>query len=313
MHTEHSEDILKSLPHVRGRYSLQVDLSKIVWFRVGGLAQVVFKPADVQDLAFFLKEKPADIPVTVIGVGSNILIRDGGIPGVVIRLGRGFTNLALRGGYLDVGAGVLDRSIAMISQEESLASLEFMCGIPGTLGGALRMNAGCYGTEIKDVLDVAFLLDPEGRLHKFTLEDLGFSYRSCSIPDNWIFVGARLKAPVGNSKVIRETIERMLKEREQTQPIHSRTGGSTFANPGSERAWELIDKANCRGLQIGGAQMSSLHCNFMINTGHATAWDLESLGEEVRRRVFATSGVSLEWEIRRIGQYLSSREHKQVA
>lgn len=313
MQTEGVESILKYLPQVRGRYTLEVDLSKSVWFRVGGQAQVVFKPADVQDLAFFLKEKPADLKTTVIGVGSNILIRDGGIGGVVIRLGRGFTNMALRDGFLDVGAGILDRNVAMMSQEESVASLEFMCGIPGTVGGALRMNAGCYGSEIKDVLEGAFALDSVGKLHTLTCDDIGFSYRSCQIPEDWVFVGARLKARSGQKALIKENIDRMLKERELSQPIHGRTGGSTFANPEGAKAWELIDQAGCRGLQIGDAMMSTLHCNFMMNMAHATAWDLESLGEEVRRRVLATSGVSLCWEIRRIGEFLTSVTQKKVA
>lgn len=299
--SEHN--FLKRLPIVRGRYTFDVNLSKIVWFRVGGHADVVFKPADMQDLAFFLKEKPKDIPYTTMGVGSNLLVRDGGIPGVVIRLGRGFTNMALKDGYLDVGAGVLDRSIAMVSQEEGIANLEFLSSIPGTLGGALRMNAGCYGYEIKDVLKVAFALDPHGKLHKLDCDDMGFTYRQSSIPDDWIFVGARLKAPPGKAQHITETIRRMLKEREETQPIYSRTGGSTFKNPTGYRAWELIDAAACRGLQVNDAVMSPLHCNFMINKGHATAQDLENLGEEVRRRVKNHSSVDLTWEIRRVGRF----------
>lgn len=301
MDQEAYEKLLKNLPVVRGRYTFNVDLSKILWFRVGGCAEVVFKPADIQDLALFLKEKPPELPYAVIGVGSNLLVRDGGVRGVVIRLGRGFTNMALEGGYFDVGAGVLDRTVAMVAQEESIANLEFLCGIPGTIGGALRMNAGCYGSEMKDVIKMVFALDSEGRLQKLTTDEMGFGYRHTTIPEDWVFVGARLKAPAGDAVSISETIRRMLKEREESQPVHSRTGGSTFANPAGYRAWELIDAAGCRGLQINDAVMSPLHCNFMINKGRATATDLEKLGEEVRHRVKEKSGIDLVWEIRRMG------------
>jgi UDP-N-acetylmuramate dehydrogenase len=308
-----SELLLHKLPRVRGRYSVNISLSTTVWFRVGGPAQVVFKPADVQDLVFFLKEKPSDIPVTVIGVGSNLLVRDGGVPGVVVRLGKGFNNIALRDGVIDVGAAVLDRNVALLSQEESVSGLEFLCGIPGTIGGALRMNAGCYGKEIKDVLDVAFAVDGNGKIHKLTADDMGFSYRSCAIPDDWIFIGARLKAACGDGIAVKESIDMMLKEREKTQPVNSRTGGSTFANPEGLSAWKLIDKAGCRGLRVGGAQMSELHCNFMINTGDATAADLELLAETVRYRVLQNSSIDLRWEIKRIGVSDVSSDSKKVA
>lgn len=289
------------LPQVRGRYSENSDLSKLTWFRVGGPAQVLFKPEDTEDLSFFIKNRPSSIPVTTIGVGSNLLVRDGGVSGVVVRLGRGFTNVMVRGNEIDVGAGLLDRNLALIAQEEGLSGLEFLVGIPGTLGGALRMNAGCYGSEIKDSLIAAFALDAKGQLRTLTPDDMAFSYRHCGIPEDWIFIGARFKVRSGNPAVIAEQMQKIMAERESAQPVKSRTGGSTFANPEGQKAWELIDRAGCRGLRRGGAQVSEMHCNFLINTGDATAEDLEMLGEEVRDRVQKTSGVALRWEIKRIG------------
>lgn len=294
-------ELLQGLPKVRGSYTSQADLAKHVWFRVGGPAEVLFKPADVDDLSFFLKERPRDVPVNIIGVGSNLLIRDLGIPGVVIRLGRGFNNIAFNGEYVDVGAAVLDRTLSLSACEESLEGLEFFSGIPGTIGGALRMNAGCYGVEVKDLLVTAFALDNRGTLHQLTKDDMQFSYRSCGIPDDWFFIGARFKGRKGHQKTISQKITHLLKEREESQPVKSRTGGSTFANPEGRKAWELIDKAGCRGLVIGDAQVSEKHCNFLINRGHATADDLEKLGLEVQKRVFETSGIDLKWEIKRIG------------
>jgi UDP-N-acetylmuramate dehydrogenase len=289
------------LPKVRGRYILEFDLSKATWFQVGGAAQILFRPADVEDLSFFLQQKPRDIPIFVFGVGSNLLVRDGGILGVTIRLGKGFTNVAVSGTKIDIGAGMLDRVVSMVACEEALRDLEYLCGIPGTIGGALRMNAGCYGTAIQDVLDVAFALDSQGKFQALTNEEMGFKYRHCSAPEDWIFVGARLKARSGKSAVIRSKIQELLAEREKTQPVNMRTGGSTFVNPLGYKAWELIDQAGCRGLQRGGAQVSELHCNFLVNKGGATAEDLESLGEEVRERVLRTSGIELQWEIKCIG------------
>ena len=200
----------------------------------------------------------------------------------------------------------------MLACQESLGNIEFLAGIPGTIGGALRMNAGCYGTEIKDILEVAFVLNPKGKLHALTNEDMGFSYRHCSIPEDWIFIGARFKGKLGSSAAISDRMNSLIKMREQTQPVNSRTGGSTFANPPGHSAWKLIDDAGCRGLKIGDAQMSELHCNFMINTGTASAEDLESLGEEVRTRVLATSGIQLDWEIKRLGLNRVFEEQKQI-
>lgn len=302
----HELSLLNRLPQVRGRYSEGSDLSKVTWFRVGGPAQVFFKPEDPEDLAFFMRQRPSDVPVTPIGVGSNLLVRDGGVPGIVVRLGRSFTNLMIRGNEIDVGAGFLDRNLALIAQEEGLTGLEFLVGIPGTIGGALRMNAGCYGSEVKDSLAAAFALDPKGHLKTLTSEDMDFRYRHCGIPEDWIFIGARFKARSGHPKLIAEQMQKIMSEREEAQPVRSRTGGSTFANPEGFKAWQLIDQAGCRGLKYGGAQVSEKHCNFLINTGNATAEDLESLGEEVRARVLKTAGIDLRWEIKRIGVKSSS-------
>jgi len=296
-----TEELKMLLPKVRGRYLFDVPLAPTTWFRVGGPAQVTFKPADVQDLCFFLRNRPASLPFHVIGVGSNLLVRDGGIEGVVVRLGQGFTNVYVNQTTIDVGAAVLDRNIAALSSDEGISGFEFLCGIPGTIGGALRMNAGAYGSDISQVLIHAIVVDPKGQLHQLTPQELGLDYRHCDLPKDWIFIGARLKGNAGNAKEIEEKISTFLAERERTQPVKSRTGGSTFANPGEAKAWELIEKAGCRGLKKGGAMMSDLHCNFMINTGDAIASDLESLGEEVRQQVLATTGIELRWEIERIG------------
>ncbi|MBA4118363.1 MAG: UDP-N-acetylenolpyruvoylglucosamine reductase [Candidatus Puniceispirillum sp.] len=302
--------LLSRLPKVRGRYSADAPLSKITWFQVGGPADVLFKPADPQDLAFFLQERPKDIPLHILGVGSNLLVRDGGVPGVVIRLGRGFTNLAIAadGVTLDVGAGVLDRTVALIAQEEGIGGLEFLVGIPGTMGGALKMNAGCYGTEMKDVLDSALVITDKGQLMRLTPQELGMSYRHTTLPDSWVVVSVRLKGHAEESSLLKERLDTLLAQREASQPVRTRTGGSTFANPDGCRAWELIDQAGCRGLRIGGAQVSPMHCNFLINTGDATAQDLETLGEHVRARVLETSGVDLRWEIQRWGDMVTSTQ-----
>ncbi|AIL12699.1 UDP-N-acetylenolpyruvoylglucosamine reductase [Candidatus Paracaedimonas acanthamoebae] len=292
--------IIEKLPSIRGRYTEGPELSRLTWFRVGGPAEVLYKPADLEDLSFFLKHKTKEIPALTIGVGSNLLIRDGGIPGVVVRL-QGFNNIVVQGNEIEVGAGVLDRTLALVAQEEGLQNLEFLAGIPGTIGGALRMNAGCYGIEIKDILVSALAVDNQGKIHKLTPEDMGFSYRHCKIPQDWIFVGARFKAKSGDSQEIAARMEKLLTEREDAQPVKSRTGGSTFANPEGYKAWELIDKAGGRGLKIGGAQVSEKHCNFLINTGDATAEDLELLGETIRARVLENSGIDLRWEIVRMG------------
>lgn len=293
----------EALARVRGRVSAGADLAKVTWFRVGGPAELMIRPVDVDDLAVVLAARPADVPLTVIGVGSNLLVRDGGVPGVVVRLGRGFADIeAEAGGFVHCGAAALDASVAAVAQDAGIGGLEFLTGVPGTIGGALRMNAGAYGREIKDVLVTAEALDTEGRLHTLRPEDMGLSYRHCDVPEDWVFVAATLKGePGADPAAIAERITEIRRQREDSQPVRTRTGGSTFANPDGHKAWELIDAAGCRGLTIGGAQVSEKHCNFLLNLGDASAADVEALGEEIRRRVLAASGITLRWEIRRIG------------
>lgn len=293
--------LIEHLPPVRGRYRMNAPLDAVTWFRVGGPAEVVFRPADRDDLVAFLKERPADVPLTVIGVGSNLLVRDGGVPGVVIRLGRGFAEIVAEGTDMSCGAAALDLNVATAARDAGIAGLEFLSGVPGTIGGALRMNAGAYGRETKDVVVEAEALDPAGRLHRLTPAELGFAYRHCAVPEDWIFIGARLRGNAGESEAIGRRMAEIRASRSDSQPIRTRTGGSTFKNPPGAKAWQLIEQAGCRGLRLGAAMVSEQHCNFLINTGGATAAELETLGETVRARVRETSGVELEWEIRRIG------------
>ncbi|MDR3435793.1 UDP-N-acetylmuramate dehydrogenase [Telmatospirillum sp.] len=293
--------LIERLPTVRGRLTADACLASITWFRVGGPAEVLFKPADLEDLATFLAGKPAGVPVTVVGVGSNLLVRDGGVPGVVIRLGRDFAGIDIDGSKMTVGAAALDLTVATSAWEAGLAGLEFLSGVPGTIGGALRMNAGAYGLEMKDITLSARAFDATGHLHGLSQADLGFAYRRSALPDDWIFVDAELQGHPGDNAEIAGRMADIRAQREESQPLRTRTGGSTFANPPGHKAWQLIDAAGCRGLTKGGAQVSEKHCNFLINTGTASAADIEDLGEEVRRRVFETSGVPLHWEIRRIG------------
>lgn len=297
----HHTPLIDRLPKVRGKLREGARLSKVTWFQVGGPADVMFRPADFDDLADFLKDKPDDLPVTVIGVGSNLLVRDGGIRGVVIRLGRPFTDTLIKDGEIHAGAGALDLNVAQTTQQAGIAGLEFLSGIPGTIGGALRMNAGAYGTEIRDILISATALDGNGMVHTVTPDEMDMTYRHCGVPEDWIFTSAILRGEPGDSDKIAARMAKIQDARAGSQPIKSRTGGSTFANPAPDRAWEVIDAAGCRGLMIGGAQMSEQHCNFMINLGNATALDLEQLGDEVKKRVKNHSGVELRWEIRRIG------------
>lgn len=297
----HTTNLIERLPAVRGRYSAGADLSKVTWFGVGGPAEVLYKPADVDDLADFLKAKPADVPITVIGVGSNLLVRDGGVPGVVIRLGRGFVDIMVNKADVIVGAGALDGNVALAAMEAEVSGLEFLSGVPGTIGGALRMNAGAYGAEMKDIVCGAVALDGQGKRHELSAEDMGFSYRRSTVADDWIFVEAHLRGYAGQRHDIRARMDDIKATREDSQPLRTSTGGSTFKNPDGHKAWQLIDAAGCRGLKIGGAQVSEKHCNFLINDGTATANDIETLGEEVRARVKANSGIELAWEIRRIG------------
>jgi UDP-N-acetylmuramate dehydrogenase len=292
------------LPAIRGTYAETASLKDLVWFRAGGPAETLFRPADINDLCAFMAAKPADVPVTVIGVGSNLLIRDGGIPGVVIRLPGAFGRIEpVSDIMIRAGAAALDAAVARAAADAGIAGLEFLRGIPGTIGGALTMNAGCYGTEIKDVFVEARAVDSRGRLVTLGPAEMGFTYRH-SLPQGMIFVDAVLQGTQGEPEAIRARMEALVAQRESTQPVRSKTGGSTFKNPPGHKAWQLIDEAGCRGLMHGAAQVSEKHCNFLINTGNATATDIEALGEEVRVRVHAKFGVLLEWEIKRIGRPL---------
>lgn len=297
--------LIETLPEVRGRLRAEAPLSAITWFRVGGPAEVLFRPADAEDLAALLADLPEDVPVTVIGVGSNLLVRDGGVRGLVVRLAGGFADVRVEGERIIAGAAALDATVARVARDAGLTGLEFLSGIPGTIGGGLRMNAGAYGREIKDVLVSARVVDRAGRLFTVDVADLGLSYRHSDAPADWIVVEAVFQARPGERDAITQCMEAIRSRREASQPIRGRTGGSTFANPDACKAWELIDKAGCRGLRLGGAQVSDQHCNFLINTGSATAAELERLGETVRARVKAASGVDLRWELRRIGEPLA--------
>ena len=294
--------LIERLPRVRGRLTQNAPLGPLTWFRVGGPAEVLFRPADAEDLSEFLHATPADIPVTVIGVGSNLLVRDGGIRGVVIRLGRGFAEIVAEGEKVRVGAGALDLNVALTAAEAGIAGLEFLSGIPGTVGGGFQTNAGAYGSEFKDVLIAADAIDRAGITHRVTAAELGLAYRHSAAPSDWIFTGARFRGTPGDKVTIAQRLAEIRAAREASQPIRARTGGSTFANPPGYQAWQLIDAAGCRGLRRGDAMVSEKHTNFLINTGNATAADVEGLGEEVRHRVQDRCGILLEWEIRRIGE-----------
>lgn len=300
-------DWVERLPRIRGRYAFDVDLSRTVWFRAGGHADVVFRPADVDDLAHFLRTRPADLPVTVVGLGSNLLVRDGGVAGVVIRLRQGFRDVRVRWdgarALVEVGAGALDMNVARQCRDQGVGGLSFLSGIPGTIGGALRMNAGAYGHEMADVVVEARALDDAGGVHVLAPDAMGLSYRHSAVPDDWIFVSAVLEGRREEPATITQHMEEINAQREASQPIRARTGGSTFTNPAGHAAWELIDEAGCRGLARGGARISEQHCNFIVNVDGASASDIEGLGEEVRRRVEEKTGLSLQWEIRRIGRH----------
>jgi UDP-N-acetylmuramate dehydrogenase len=291
-----------ALPQLRGRLMESQSLAELTWFRVGGPAQALFMPEDEADLAYFLAHQPDQIPITVIGLGSNLIVRDGGVPGVVIRLGRGFNAVTIElGERVRAGAAVPDLRVARAAQEAGISGLAFLRGIPGAVGGALRMNGGAYGREVKDVLVEACGVDRAGRLRRFSVADMQFRYRHCGAPDDIVFTQARFQGAHGDPVAIAAEMDAITESREATQPIKSRTGGSTFKNPPGQKAWQLIDAAGCRGLAIGQAQVSVLHCNFLINRGGASAADIEALGETVRARVKESSGVDLEWEIKRIG------------
>jgi UDP-N-acetylmuramate dehydrogenase len=295
-------DLQARAPDLRGRLLANQSLAELTWFRVGGQAQALFVPEDEDDLAYFLAHLPGEIPVTVIGLGSNLIVRDGGVAGVVIRLGRGFGAVAVEeGDRVRAGTAVPDVKVARAAQEASIAGLSFLRGIPGAIGGALRMNGGAYGRETKDALIEARGVDRAGNVRIFKNADMHYTYRHCGVADDVIFTQALFAGSPGNRDVIAAEMDKITEAREATQPIKSRTGGSTFKNPPGHKAWQLIDAAGCRGLVAGDAQVSELHCNFLINRGNATAADIEALGEAVRRRVRENSGIALEWEIKRIG------------
>jgi UDP-N-acetylmuramate dehydrogenase len=303
MFADITADLKQRMPDLRGRLTAHAALADITWFRVGGPAQVLFAPADEADLAYALARLPAELPVMVIGLGSNLLVRDGGIPGVVIRLGRGFGEvMAVPGHRLRAGTVAPDVKVARAAADAGIAGLEFYRGIPGSIGGALRMNAGAHGRETKDVLVSARAVDRQGQIHVLSPADMGFTYRHCDVPGDWIFTEATYQGAPGDPADIVKAMDEVAEYRERNQPIRERTGGSTFKNPPGQSAWKLIDQAGCRGLRVGGAKVSELHCNFLINDQGASAEDIERLGETVRRRVRETSGVTLQWEIIRLGR-----------
>jgi UDP-N-acetylmuramate dehydrogenase len=295
-------DLKAAMPELRGRLLANQSLAELTWFRVGGPAQLLFTPSDEDDLAYFLARLPGELPVYVVGVGSNLIVRDGGLPGVVIRLGpRGFGEASAGGDIISAGAAALDKRVAEIAAAANVSGLEFFFGIPGTIGGALRMNAGANGSETKDVLLEASGVGRDGKKHTFTNTDMKFVYRNSGVDSSIIFTSARFRGRIAAAEAIRARMNDVQNHRETAQPIREKTGGSTFKNPPGNSAWKLIDAAGCRGLRVGGAQVSEMHCNFLINTGSATGHDIETLGETVRARVREKSGIELHWEIKRIG------------
>lgn len=291
------------LPKVRGKYKLNYNIAHLTWFKVGGNAEILFKPEDSEDLAYFLKEKDAKLEVMVLGAGSNIVIRDGGVQGVVVKLGRSFTEIEeLPDGTFAVGAGCLNYNLAKFAATKSIQGFEFLVGIPGTIGGGVAMNAGAYGSEFKDIVISVEAIDKSGNYRYFSCDEIGFSYRKNSLPKDLIFTKVIFKCEPGTLNEIQAKMDEINRKRSETQPITEKTGGSTFANPVGYKAWELIDEAGLRGHSIGGASISQKHCNFMINNGTASASDMEKLGEFVRKKVKQVSGIELNWEIKRVGK-----------
>ena len=297
-----SGDLKSAMPDLRGRLLANESLGPLTWFRVGGPAQILFTPADEDDLAYFFARLPKDIPVYVVGVGSNLIVRDGGIAGVVIRLSpKGFGDVKAEGDTVRAGTAVLDKRVAETAAAADIGGLEFYFGIPGTIGGALRMNAGANGGETKDVLIEATGISRDGKKHKFSNADMKFIYRNSGVDPSVIFTSAMFRGKISDSETIRARMNEVQTHRETAQPIREKTGGSTFKNPPGHSAWKLIDATGCRGLKVGGAQVSDMHCNFLINTGNATGHDIETLGELVRSLVKDHTGIELQWEIKRIG------------
>lgn len=294
--------VIDTLPDVRGSLKANVSLAPYTWLRVGGPADALFMPKDEADLALFLSSIDPDLPVTVLGVASNTLVRDGGIEGVVIRLGPAFGTVSTSGLILTAGAAAPDRAVAKAAAKVGISGLEFYAGIPGTIGGALRMNAGCYGAETADRLIDAVAIDRRGRRLLLNRDEFEFRYRHCGLPTDLIFVSARFEGVADDPVIIQARMDAITQKREESQPIRSKTGGSTFKNPPEQSAWKVIDAAGMRGHRVGGAMMSEQHCNFMINYADASAADLERLGEIVRAKVLETQNIALEWEVRRMGR-----------
>jgi UDP-N-acetylmuramate dehydrogenase len=297
------DEVKARAPKLRGRLTADAPIAEATWFRVGGPAEALFSPADEDDLAYVLSALPREFPVTTIGLGSNLIVRDGGVAGLVIRLGgRAFGAIEIMDGFrVAAGAAAPDQYVAKAAATAGVDGLAFLRGVPGSIGGALVMNAGAHGAEVKDALIEAHGLDRTGAKRAFSNSEMGYSYRHSLAPDDVVFTGAVFQGRPGEPAAIEAEMERITQAREASQPIREKTGGSTFKNPPGMKAWELIDKAGCRGLSLGGAQVSTMHCNFLINLGSATAADLEALGEEIRRRVLETTGIALEWEIKLIG------------
>jgi UDP-N-acetylmuramate dehydrogenase len=292
-----------SIVGLRGKLTSNAPLAKLVWFKSGGNADWLFEPADLDDLKLFLERLGGDLPVMALGLGSNLIVRDGGVPGVVVRLGKAFAAIEVREDcVLACGGGAHGILVASVARDAGIAGLEFMRGIPGTVGGFVRMNGGAYGREVSDVLVDCDVVLPDGTAFTLPAADLRYTYRHSDLPDGAIVVGARFKGKPGDPATIGAEMDRIAEAREASQPLRTKTGGSTFKNPPGRKAWELVDAAGCRGLQMGGAQVSEKHTNFLINTGDATSADIEGLGEEVKRRVYTNSGVELEWEIQRVGR-----------
>ncbi len=301
-------ELRAALPQLRGRLTANAPMADITWFRVGGPAEAMFIPSDEDDLAYVLRTISSDVPVTVIGLGSNLLVRDGGVRGVVIRLGKGFSEIAVADGHRIVaGTAVPDVKVARAAADAGISGLAFYRGIPGSIGGALRMNAGAHGRETKDALVSARAVDRSGRVHVLSNADMGFTYRHCDVPSDWIFTSAVYAGEPGNPADILKQMDEVADYRERVQPIRERTGGSTFKNPEGHSAWKLVDAAGLRGFRVGGASVSQMHCNFLINDQGATAEDVERLGETIRARVKANAGVELNWEIIRLGEPLPGR------
>ncbi len=297
-------ELITKLPKIRGSYRANADLSKTNWFQVGGNAEILFRPKDVDDLCWFLKNISKDIPVTILGVGSNVIIQDGGIAGVVIKLSGEFAKITHQNDVVSAGASALCSNVANYTKNASLANIEFLTGIPGSIGGAIAMNAGCYGGDISQTLITATAIDYDGNLIKLQNSDFGFYYRGNKIAKKYIFIAGEFKAQKSNQEEIATKITNYNQARQETQPIKSKTGGSTFKNPtnSNKKAWQLIDEAGCRGMAIGDAQISEKHCNFMINNGHATADQLIELGQRVQKAVKEKTGIELEWEIKILGK-----------